>query len=251
MPLWLCLKKESLPAVWLDEPFCGSRAACLMDIFRYYRHGPCYYCHGPCCHCHPAIVYPLDSGLHQIIRARSTSIHWQRSKKKHSSCSPGTTLTSRDISHKDKLVKAHVPACHPHLLINFLIAKEKGIEHYGEILPNTWNSKLQGDIGKVDYFMQLAGCPREMHSGDFKVGDPHTGKPWGWGMGLRVSCKEAVTRSRWKESEQIKWIALPGDGFCLCPLTWLDFRECPPDGMPEILATARRAVVGHKAGAEC
>lgn len=73
--------------------------------------------------------------------------------------------------------------------------------------------------------MQLVGWPRETCSGDFKVGDPHAGKPWGWGMGLSASCEEPVTLSWWKESEQIKWIALPGDGFCQCLLTWLDFSE--------------------------
>lgn len=57
-------------------------------------------------------------------------------KERHSSCSPGTTPVSRDVSHKDKLVKAQVPACSLRLLINLLIAKERGMEHYGEILPN-------------------------------------------------------------------------------------------------------------------
>ena len=44
-----------------------------------------------------------------------------------------------------------------------------------------------------------------------------------------------------------------GGGFCLCPFTRLDFKSASAllGTVPEILATAMKAIVGHSVGAGC
>lgn len=87
----------------------------------------------------------------------------------------------------------------------------------------------QGDIGKVDYFTKLAEHLREMHYGDFRAGDTHAGKPWGWRMGLSVSCEELSRFQGGRGASTSNGLCSPGAALSVS-IYLAGFQECfcPP-----------------------
>lgn len=100
---------------------------------------------------------------------------------------PWGPCTSAGTSAR-KLTKAHALACSPLLLISLLIAGEG--EHHRDILPNTYvKAEIIGRHWQGRLFYAAGGASKRNTLRRFH-GDPHMGKPWGWGMGLKVSCEE-------------------------------------------------------------